>query len=90
MATSKISERCFITCLLGLTSVTFVTLGNSGIAEKHRVSVAPQTGQNKRGVVDSTLLLVTVILYFTKIFCILLKYSVVPGTTEHDGFVIVT
>ena len=69
MATSKISESCFIICLLGLTSVTYVTFGNSGIAGKHGVSIAQTSDQAPciSGVVDSTLLLVTVILYFIKI-----------------------
>jgi hypothetical protein len=67
MATSKISERCFIICLLGLTSVTYVTLGDSGIAGKHGVSMAQTSDRLPciSEVVDqSTLLLVTVTVFY--------------------------
>jgi hypothetical protein len=44
MATSKMSERCVFIGLLALTSVTYA-LGNSGIAGKHRISVAQSSDQ---------------------------------------------
>ncbi|CAB4000755.1 Hypothetical predicted protein [Paramuricea clavata] len=43
MASSKYSEHCFIICLLGLTSVTYVTLGDSAI-----LSYSMPVGQTTR------------------------------------------
>ena len=83
MAGSKISESCVVICLLGLTSVTYVTLGDSGIAGKHGVSVAQSPDQAScisEAVDQSTLLfsfsfICTCFIIQYKVQCILLLYS---------------
>ena len=76
MASSKISEHCFIICLLGLTSVTYVTLGDSGIAEKHRFRWRKRQIKRLEVVDQSTLLFSFSFIYFTNVLSHNIKYTV--------------